>query len=95
MYEPDEPQYREEVSLRKRIHPVNYVDVVLTYNLTTGAFRAKHGRSSQPIINWLGYVTVTVTSNCSGCSYEVTRRGPEDYTTDNRINWMKVETVSY
>ncbi|PFX15884.1 hypothetical protein AWC38_SpisGene19888 [Stylophora pistillata] len=95
-YEPDEPRYREEVSLRKKeFHPVNYVDVVLTYNLTTGAFRARGGRCSTPIQNRWGYPTVTITSNYSGYSYEVTRRGPEDYTTDNRANGMRVETVCY
>ena len=42
-----EPRFREEVSLRKRrFHPNNYVDVVLTYDLNTGGellFGLRHG----------------------------------------------------
>ena len=42
-----EPRFREEVSLRKRrFHPNNYVDVVLTYDLDTGGellFGLRHG----------------------------------------------------
>lgn len=42
-----EPRFREEVSLRKRrFHPNNYVDVVLTYDLDRGGellFVLRHG----------------------------------------------------
>lgn len=45
-FQTPEPRFREEVSLRKRFHPNNYVDVVLTYDLNTGGellFGLRHG----------------------------------------------------
>lgn len=45
-YPTPEPRFREEVSLRKRFHPNNYVDVVLTYDLDRGGellFGLRHG----------------------------------------------------
>lgn len=46
-YPTPEPRFREEVSLRKRrFHPNNHVDVVLTYDLDRGGellFGLRHG----------------------------------------------------
>ena len=52
-------------------------DLTLTRFWTLLAFGAKHGWFTESTRTWQGYTRVTVTSNNSGYSYVVTRRGRE------------------
>lgn len=52
-------------------------DLTLTRFWTLLAFGAKHGWFTESTRIWQGYTRVTVTSNNSGYSYVVTRRGRE------------------
>ena len=52
-------------------------DLTLTRFWTLLAFGAKDGWFNESTRTWQGYTRVTVTSNNSGYSYVVTRRGRE------------------
>ena len=52
-------------------------DLTLTRFWTLLAFGAKDGLVTESTRTWQGYTRVTVTSNNSGYSYVVTRRGRE------------------
>lgn len=59
--------------------PISFKEfnLTLTRFWTLLAFGAKYGWFTEPTRTWQGDTRVTVTSNYSGCSYVVTRRGRE------------------